>query len=77
MAEKNKILKKSSWMLVRSTYFNDSVRHLGAGNDGVCTHHTIGVLLADLGDQESSHTGAGTTTKRMCNLETYKNNQNC
>ena len=32
-------------------------------------HHAVGVLLADLGDEESAHAGTGTTTERVANLE--------
>merc|ERR1712036_140371 len=48
---------------------DDSVGHLGGWHDGECAHHAVGVLLTDLGDQESSHAGAGTTTERVGDLE--------
>merc|ERR1719213_41538 len=48
---------------------NDGVGHLGGGHDGEGAHHSVGVLFTDLGDEESSHTGAGTTTERVGNLE--------
>ena len=48
---------------------NDGVGHLGGWHDGESAHHTVGVLLTDLGDQEGSHTGAGTTTERVGDLE--------
>jgi hypothetical protein len=49
---------------------NDGIRNLGRGDDGECAHHTIGVLLTNLGNEEGSHTGTGTTTERVGNLET-------
>jgi hypothetical protein len=51
---------------------HDGIRHLGGGNDGVGGHDTIGVLLTDLGDQEGSHTGSGTTTHGVGELESLK-----
>jgi hypothetical protein len=48
---------------------NNGVRHLGGGNDREGRHDTIGVLLTDLGDQKSSHTGTGTTTHGVGKLE--------
>ena len=38
---------------------DDGVGHLGRREDGVGAHHAVGVLLADLGDQEGAHAGAG------------------
>merc|ERR1712057_59999 len=48
---------------------DNSVGHLGGWHDGEGEHHTVGVLLADLGDQESSHTGTGTATEGVAELE--------
>ena len=45
------------------------IRHLRGRDDGERGHHTIGVLLADLGDQQSSHTRACSTTHRVSHLE--------
>ena len=45
------------------------VRHLRRRNDGERGHHTIGVLLTDLGDQKSSHTRACSTTHGVSHLE--------
>jgi len=44
-------------------YLNDGIRNFGTGNDGVRAHHSVGIFLADLGDQESTHTSTSTTTK--------------
>ena len=51
---------------------DNGVRDLGGGDDGEGGHHPVGEFLADLGDQESTHTGTGTTTERVRNLETLK-----
>jgi len=51
---------------------NDGIRYLGGRHDGEGDHLSIGVLLSDLGDEEGSHTGAGTTTERVGDLETLK-----
>ena len=51
---------------------NNGVGDLGGGDDGEGSHHTIGELLTDLGDQEGTHTGTGTTTKGVGDLETLK-----
>merc|ERR1712100_954056 len=51
---------------------NDSVGHLGGWHDGEGEHHAVGVLLADLGDEESSHAGTSTATERVAELEALK-----
>jgi hypothetical protein len=51
---------------------NDSVGNLGGGNNGEGSHHTVGELLTDLGDQKGTHTGTGTTTERVGDLETLE-----
>merc|ERR1712100_857089 len=51
---------------------NDGIRDLGGRHDGEGAHHAIGVLLTDLGDEESSHTGTGTTTERVGDLESLE-----
>jgi hypothetical protein len=51
---------------------NNGVGHLGRGNNGESGHHTIGELLTDLGDEERTHTGTGTTTKGVSDLETLE-----
>lgn len=48
---------------------NDSVGDLRRGNNGEGSHHTVGELLTDLRDQEGTHTGTGTTTERVGDLE--------
>merc|ERR1719389_878395 len=50
-------------------WLDDGVGHLGRWHNGEGKHHTVGVLLTDLGDQESSHTSASTASKRVGELE--------
>lgn len=51
---------------------DNGVGDLGGGNDGEGGHHTVGELLTDLGDQEGTHTGTGTTTEGVGDLETLE-----
>merc|ERR1711939_851999 len=51
---------------------DDSVGHLWRGHDGEGEHHTVWVLLADLGDEEGSHTSTGTATEGVAQLEALK-----
>jgi hypothetical protein len=44
-------------------------RHLGRGHDGEGQHDAVGVLLADLGDEEGAHAGAGAAAERVGELE--------
>ena len=48
---------------------NDGIGHLGGRDNGVGRHDSVGVLLTDLGDQEGSHPGPGTTTHGVGELE--------
>merc|ERR1711994_98347 len=41
---------------------NDGIRDLGEWHDRESAHLSVGVLFCDLGDEEGSHTRAGTTT---------------
>merc|ERR1719478_1405899 len=50
-------------------WLDHSVGHLGGWHDGEGEHHTVWVLLADLGDEESSHTSTSTTTQGVAELE--------
>lgn len=49
-----------------------TVTDLGGRNDGESAHHSVGELLSDLGNQERTHTGTGTTSERVGNLETLQ-----
>merc|ERR1712151_846511 len=53
-------------------WLNDSVGHLGGWHDGVGDHLSVWVLFSDLGDEEGSHTGSGTTTERVGDLESLE-----
>ena len=52
--------------------FDDGIGDLGRGDDGEGHHDTVGVLLAELGDEEGAHTRAGTTTEGVADLETLE-----
>ncbi len=45
------------------------VRHLGRRHDREGGHHAVGELLADLGDEQSAHAGAGAAAERVRDLE--------
>ena len=47
----------------RVVWLDDSVGDLGGGDDRVCSHHTVRVLLTDLRDEEGTHARTGTTTE--------------
>merc|ERR1712157_269308 len=51
---------------------DDGIRHLRGRNDGVRAHDSVRVLLTGLGDQKCSHTGSGTTTEGVDELEALK-----
>merc|ERR1711988_28314 len=44
---------------------DDRVGHLRRREDRVRAHHAVGVLLADLGDQEGAHATARATAERV------------
>ena len=50
-------------------YLDDSVADLGRRDDGECTHHAVRELLADLGDEQSTHAGTSSTTEGVGDLE--------
>merc|ERR1712195_203089 len=51
---------------------DDGIGDLGRRHDGEGAHHSVGVFLTDLGDEECSHTGTGTTTEGVGDLETLE-----
>jgi len=51
---------------------NHGVGHLGGRDHGEGGHDTVGVFLTDLGDKEGAHTGTGSTTHGVGELETLK-----
>ena len=48
------------------------VRHLGRGHHRERRHDAVGVLLADLRDQQGAHSRSGSTAKRVSQLEALK-----
>ena len=53
-------------------WLNDGIRDLWGWHDGESGHDSVWVLLSDLGDQKGSHTGSGTTTEGVGDLETLE-----
>ncbi len=51
---------------------NDGIRHLWRWDNGEGGHDTIRILLTDLGDQQGTHTRAGSTTHGVGHLETLE-----
>jgi len=51
---------------------DNGVGHLGGWDNGEGGHDPVGVFLSDLGDQESSHSGSGSTSKRVGQLESLE-----
>ena len=50
----------------------DSVRHFWRGYDAECHHYPVGVLLADLGDEEGAHPGPCAAPERVGQLESLQ-----
>src|SRR6266566_4698915 len=55
---------------IKITHLNDCIRNLGTRDNGICTQHPIGVLLADLRNEEGTHSGTSTTSEGVSDLET-------
>lgn len=53
----------------RVVRLDDGVRHLGRRHHRVRVHDAVRVLLADLGDEQRAHAGAGAASQRMRQLE--------
>jgi hypothetical protein len=53
-------------------WLHNGIADLRAGHDGECGHHAIWEFLADLGDQQSTHTSTSTTTERVSDLKALK-----
>ena len=51
---------------------NDGIRDLWGWEDGEGLHDSVRVFFSDLGDQEGTHTRAGTTTEGVGDLETLE-----
>ena len=52
--------------------FNNGVGHLGRGDDGEGLHDSVRIFFSDLGDEESSHTGASSTSEGVGDLESLE-----
>ena len=52
--------------------FNNSVRYFWRGNNAVCVHNPVWVLLSNLWDEESAHSWASASTKWVGQLESLK-----
>jgi len=53
-------------------WLDNGVGHLGRWNHGEGSHHSVGELFTNLGDQQGSHTSTGTTTEGVSDLEALK-----
>jgi len=53
-------------------WLNNGIRDLWGRHDGESGHDSVWVLFSDLGDEEGSHTGSGTTTEGVGDLETLE-----
>merc|ERR1711988_533652 len=53
-------------------WLENGIRDLWRWENGESFHDSVWVFFSDLGDQESSHTGTGTTTEGVADLETLK-----
>ena len=56
-------------MYKNALYLDNGIGDFGGGDDGEGVHDSVGVLLTDFGDEESAHTGTGTATKGVGELE--------
>ena len=50
-------------MQVKALYLDDGIGDFWGGDDGEGVHDSVGVLLADLRDEEGAHAGAGAATE--------------
>jgi len=53
-------------------WLNDGIRDLWGWHDRESGHDSVWVLFSNLGDEEGSHTGSGTTTEGVGDLETLE-----
>jgi len=53
-------------------WLDDGIGDLWGWHDGESGHDSVWVLFSDLGDEEGSHTGSGTTTEGVGDLETLE-----
>jgi len=64
----NKLMDRKS-SIIR---FNDGIGDFWGWEDGEGLHNSVGIFLSDLGDQKGTHTGSGTTTEGVGDLETLE-----
>jgi len=53
-------------------WFNDGVGDFGGRDDRESGHHSVGIFFSDFGDQESSHSGSGSSSEGVGNLESLE-----
>ncbi len=53
-------------------WLNDGIGHLGGWHDGESSHDSVGVLFSNLGDKECSHSGTGSSSEGVGDLETLE-----
>jgi len=53
-------------------WLNNSIGHLGRGNDRECQHDTVRILLTNLRNEKCAHSSASATTQGMRDLEALK-----
>lgn len=53
-------------------WLDNGIRNLWRRHNGESSHHSVGEFLSDSRDQQSTHTGTGTTTQRVGDLETLQ-----
>jgi hypothetical protein len=64
----NQLMNRESGVV----WLNNRVGHLGRWDDGESSHHAVWKFLTNLGDEQGSHTGTSTATKRVGDLETLE-----
>jgi hypothetical protein len=52
--------------------FNDGVGDFGGGDNGEGDHHSVGVFFSDLRDKEGSHSGTGSSSEGVGDLESLE-----
>jgi len=53
-------------------WLDDGIGNLWGWHDGESGHDSVWVFFSDLGDEESSHTGSGSSSEGVSNLETLE-----
>ena len=64
---------RTLWLLKKvKIYLDDGIGDFGGWDNWEGVHDSVGVFLTDLGDEESSHSRSGSSTKGVCELETLE-----